>query len=147
MSSDIDLREYLIAANLKATHQRLVVLKAIKLCKNHPSADQIFEMIRPNAPTITLATIYKTLETFVEAGLIAKVSTKQGQMRYDPVLSNHGHIYCHNTNEIVDFYDEELNSIILDFFKSKKVKNLKIKNISLNINGDKIDISKDISIK
>ena len=140
-------RERLTEAGLKATHQRLVILDALQDSRQHPTAEQVYAAIKPGNPTISLATVYKTLETFVENDLINKVSTREGQMRYDPVLENHGHIFCANTHEIVDYYDEELEDLITEFFKKKKVSNLKIKNITLQINGEKLDPEKEVSIK
>ena len=140
-------REQLLSVKLKATHQRIVILDAVNDCMTHPTVDSIYEKLKPENPSISLATVYKTLETFVHAGLISKVSTTEGMMRYDANLSNHGHIYCHNTDEIIDYYDEDLNKVIVDFFKKKRFSNLRIKNITLNINGDKLDPSKEVVIK
>jgi Fur family peroxide stress response transcriptional regulator len=140
-------REQLLSVKLKATHQRMVILEAVYGSKIHPTVEVIYEKLKPDNPSISLATVYKTLETFVQVGLIDKVATTEGQMRYDSNMSNHGHIYCRNTNEIIDFYDEELNRVIIEFFKKKRVSNLRIKNISLNINGDKIDPAKEVVIK
>lgn len=139
--------EQINKAGLKVTHQRIVILKAATAMDSHPSTEHIYEAIRYENPSISLGTVYKTLETFVQSGLLSKVSTHEGQMRYDPKLDSHGHIYCDNTKEIIDYYDQELNELIVDFFKKKRVNNLRIKNISLNINGDKIDPQKDVSIK
>ena len=140
-------REQLLSVKLKATHQRMVILEAVLDCRVHPTVDVLYEQLKPGNPSISLATVYKTLETFVQAGLISKVATTEGQMRYDSNMSNHGHIYCFNTDEIIDFYDEELNRVIIEFFKKKRVSNLRIKNITLNINGDKIDPGKEVVIK
>ncbi len=141
------LRDRLAAANLKATHQRLTILAALDDCKSHPSPENIYEMIRPGNPTISLATVYNTLESFARAGLANKVASISGNMRYDANMGAHGHIYCHNTDEIIDYYDDDLNALIIDFFKKKKIGNLKIKNITLNINGDKLDANKEVTIK
>ena len=140
-------REQLLSVKLKATHQRMVILDLVNDCMTHPTVESIYEKLKPDNPSISLATVYKTLETFVQAGLISKVATTEGMMRYDPNLSNHGHIYCHNTDEIIDYYDEDLNKVIVDFFKKKRVSNLRIKNITLNINGDKLDPEKEVIIK
>lgn len=143
----IHIKEKLTEAGLKATHQRLVILEALMRMHFHPTADQIFEEIHLANPSISMGTVYKTLETFVKSGLLGRVYTSEGHMRYDSKLENHGHIYCSNTREIIDFYDDELNDLIVQFFRKKRVSNLRIRNISLNINGDKIDPAKDISIK
>jgi len=141
------LRDRLSAANLKATHQRMTILAAMDDCKAHPSPEKVYELIKPGNPTISLATVYNTLDSFVNAGLINKVASISGNLRYDSNMGAHGHIYCHNTDEIVDYYDEGLNQVIIDFFKKKKISNLKIKNITLNINGDKLDENKEVTIK
>ncbi len=125
----------------------MVIFEAVAGMTHHPTADQIFDAIHGDNPSISLGTVYKTLDTFVENGILKKVSTTNGQMRYDPRTDNHGHIYCSNTNEIIDYYDRELNEVIVQFFKKKRVNNLMIKNITLQINARKIDPDKDISIK
>ena len=141
------IKERISASGLKATHQRIVILDAVLKMKNHPTVDYIYDNIKDANPSISLGTVYKTVETFVNNGLLSKVSTHEGHMRYDPKLDNHAHIYCTNTGEITDYYDDELNDMIIAFFKRKKVNNLKIKNISLQINGEKVDPEKDVFIK
>ncbi|MEN8248746.1 MAG: transcriptional repressor [Bacteroidota bacterium] len=143
----MNIQEKLNNANLKATHQRLTILRAIDGSEAHPSPESVYELIKEDNPTITLATVYNTLDSFAEAGLINKVASVSGNKRYDPNIGAHGHIYCHNTDEILDYYDDELNDLIRDFFKKKRVNNLKIKNITLNINGEKLDRNKEVTIK
>ncbi len=141
------LRDRLTVAKLKATHQRMTILAAMDDCKTHPSPEKVYEIIKPGNPTISFATVYNTLDSFAQAGLISKVASISGNLRYDSNLGTHGNIYCHNTDDIIDYYDEELNKLIIDFFKKKKIGNLKIKNITLNINGDKLDSTKEVTIK
>jgi Fur family transcriptional regulator, peroxide stress response regulator len=68
-------------------------------------------------------------------------------MRYDANMGYHNHIYCTNTKEILDYEDEELNILIEEFFKRKNIQNLKIKDIRLQINGEKLDLKKEVTIK
>jgi len=143
----MNTKNMLLQANLKATHQREVIFNTVLDCKNHPSTDEVYELTRKQIPSISLATVYKTLETFNKVGLISKTLTTEGQLRFDPNLDSHGHIYCNNSGEIIDYFDADLNKVISDFFKKKKVKNFHIKKISLNIMGDKIDPKKSIEIK
>ncbi len=143
----MDTRKLLIQANLKVTHQREVILRIVLYCKDHPSTEQVYALTKKQIPSISLATVYKTLETFTNKNLISKTLTLKGQTRYDPNLDAHGHIYSSNSNEIIDYADDELNEIISNFFQRKKVKNFHIKKISLNIIGDKIDKEKTISIE
>jgi Fur family transcriptional regulator, peroxide stress response regulator len=140
-------KEKLAKVGLKVTHQRLVLFDAVCKMKHHPTAEQVYESVRPEHPSLSLATVYKNLEAFFHSGLIGKVFSPEGHMRYDPRTENHGHIYCANTREIYDFFDEELNQLITEFFRKKKVSNLRIKNISLQINGERIDPHKEVTIK
>lgn len=141
-----EIKDIISEHGLKVTHQRLVIYEALKEGKKHPTAEVIFENIRKANPSISLGTVYKTLEIFVEKGLINRVNTSEGNMRYDGIIKDHDHIYCTNTKEIIDFRDEELNNLISDFFKKKKISNFELKNIRLHITGDKTDPSKDVEI-
>ncbi|MBE0571390.1 MAG: transcriptional repressor [Ignavibacteriaceae bacterium] len=127
----IDLKD----SNLKVTPQRVAVLEALNNLKNHPTADKIKEYVIKNHPNIAVGTIYKTLETFVEKGLVKKVKTEQDVMRYDAILDKHHHLYCEDTERIEDFFDNQLNDMLEDYFRKKKIPNFKVKDIKLQIIG------------
>jgi len=127
----IDLKD----SNLKVTPQRIAVLEALNNLKEHPTADKIKEYVVRNHPNIAVGTIYKTLETFVEKGLVKKVKTEQDVMRYDAILDKHHHLYCEDTNRIEDFFDDQLNQMLEEYFKRKKIHNFKVKDIKLQIIG------------
>lgn len=127
----IDLKN----SELKITPQRIAVLEALSNLKDHPTADNIKEYVVKNHPNIAVGTIYKTLETFVEKGLVKKVKTEQDVMRYDAILDKHHHLYCEDTERIEDFFDDQLNAILEDYFKKKKIPNFKVKDIKLQIIG------------
>ncbi len=120
---------------LKVTPQRTAVLEALKSLRNHPTADNIKEYVVKNHPNIAVGTIYKTLETFVEKGLVKKVKTEKDVMRYDAILDKHHHLYCEDSEHIEDFYDNELNMLLEKYFEKKKIPNFKIKDIKLQIIG------------
>ncbi len=127
----IDLK----GSNLKVTPQRVAVLEALNNLNNHPTADKIKEYVVKNHPNIAVGTIYKTLETFVEKGLVKKVKTEKDVMRYDAILENHHHLYCEYTERIEDFFDDELNDLLEKYFREKKIPNFKVKDIKLQIIG------------
>jgi len=143
-----EIREKLSSVGLKATQQRMVVYQALMQTMNqHPTAERIFEVVRPHNPTISLGTVYKTLDTFVSNGLAGKVASDAGFMRYDVNMEQHSHIYCTNTQEIIDYHDEGLDELIQQYFRKKNIKNLKISNIHVQINGLKEEPDQDIEIK
>ena len=127
----IDLKN----SHLKVTPQRIAVLEALNSLKDHPTADKIKEYVVKNHPNIAVGTIYKTLETFVEKGLVKKVKTDKDVMRYDAILDKHHHLYCEDTERIEDFFDENLNAMLEEYFKKKKIPDFKIKDIKLQIIG------------
>jgi Fur family peroxide stress response transcriptional regulator len=122
-------------SNLKVTPQRIAVLEALNTLKEHPTADKIKEYVVKNHPNIAVGTIYKTLETFLEKGLVKKVKTEQDVMRYDAILDKHHHLYCEDTDRIEDLFDDQLNDMLEEYFKKKKIPNFKIKDIKLQIIG------------
>jgi Fur family transcriptional regulator, peroxide stress response regulator len=125
----------LLEKKLKITPQRMAVLEALNSLKNHPTADNIKEYVIKNHPNIAVGTIYKTLETFVEKGMVHKVKTEKDVMRYDAVLEKHHHLYCEETEHIEDYFDAGLNNMLEEYFNNRKIPNFKVKNIKLQIIG------------
>ncbi len=129
------IRDRIAKSGLKVTPQRIAVYEALIKINNHPTAEMIKEHIEKKNPSISLGTIYKTLETFVSKGLIKKVKTEHDVMRYDPVLEKHHHLYCVKTDSIADYYDEELNELLREYFEKKDIPNFNIEDIKLHIIG------------
>jgi Fur family peroxide stress response transcriptional regulator len=127
---------------LKVTPQRIAVFDAVINLNNHPTADYITEFIKTNHPNIATGTVYKTLETLVQCGIIKKVKTDSDIMRYDAVIEKHHHLYCSESDRIEDFYDDELNEILADYLNKKDIPNFKIEDIKLQIVGKFTDKAK-----
>ena len=140
------IKERLSEVGLKATHPRIVVLRELMISKDHPTAESIHEVIKSDNPSISLGSVYRILDVLVDSGLIQRVSVRSGSKRYDANMSPHGHFYCLQSNKIQDFYDEELYGLINDFFRKKRIKNFKIKEIKLQVNGERIDPEVDVTI-
>ncbi len=140
------IKELLIEHDLKSTHPRIAVLHELMLCEEHPSAEQLFERITDKNPSISLGSVYRVLEKLVDVKLATRVATKSGSKRYDANLDPHSHIYSVNTEEIQDFHDEELSLLIKDYFEKKQIKNFVIIDIKLQINGEKNDPKKKVTI-
>jgi Fur family transcriptional regulator, peroxide stress response regulator len=120
---------------LKVTPQRMAVFDAVIKLNNHPTAENITEFIKNNHPNIATGTVYKTLETLVQCGIIKKVKTDSDVMRYDAIIEKHHHLYCSETDRIEDYYDNELNDIIDNYLKKKKIPDFIIEDIKLQIVG------------
>ncbi|OFX19252.1 MAG: hypothetical protein A2041_06305 [Bacteroidetes bacterium GWA2_31_9b] len=129
------VRKVLVEKGLKVTPQRLVVINTLNEIQNHPTAEKIIEYIKKNHPNIAVGTIYRTLETFVENGIIKKVKTEKDVMRYDVVTDHHHHLYCNECDYIENYFDDELDQLLMDYFKSKKLPEFNIREINLQIVG------------
>ncbi|MGD1842891.1 MAG: Fur family transcriptional regulator [Thermonemataceae bacterium] len=140
------IKQKLRAYNLKATQQRLVIYKALQATEGHPTAEQLYEMVSKDNPSLSLGTLYKTLEAFVAVQLIKKVACEDGAMRFDANLSTHNHIFCTNTQEIIDFEDKELHTLITAFLKRKNIDNFEMTDFQLQINGQKVNPKKKVQI-
>jgi len=82
------------ASGLKLTPQRLAIVREIAADPTHPTAQELFERLRPAMPTMSFATVYNTLDTLAAAGLCASLSLSKGASRFDPNMSPHHHAVC-----------------------------------------------------
>ncbi len=131
---------------MKATHQRIVVYNALQQMPIHPSAEEVYTLIHTANPSISLATVYNTLDSFVDAKLITKVSSQEGKGRYDFNTNNHHHIYVTNTDEIIDYHDPALLAMIEEYLKNKNITNLSIEELQLHIKAKKINPEQEVGI-
>ncbi|MCB0643751.1 MAG: transcriptional repressor [Phaeodactylibacter sp.] len=129
------IADKLSESGLRVTPQRIAIFGAIIKLNNHPTAENIIDYIKKNHPNISVGTVYKVLDSFVENNLLKKVKTESGIMRYDPLHANHHHLYCEETNRIEDYEDEQLDELIIAYFAKKGIQNFEIDNIELHITG------------
>ncbi len=130
-----DAIEKIKQKGLRVTPQRVAVFQTVWELNNHPTAEDIIRNIRKSHPSISVGTVYKVLDTLVASQLLEKVKTDKGTMRYDPILSDHHHLYCKVTDRIVDYEDPELDKMLEAFFSKKKIENFAISDIKLEITG------------
>ncbi len=98
---------------LNVTYQRLLIFKTLMKTKTHPTAEKIYHDVKTEYPSISLATVYKTLETLAEHNLIQKVTPLHDLARYDGDTAPHHHLVCLECRKIVDVYDDYLNQLPL----------------------------------
>jgi Fe2+ or Zn2+ uptake regulation protein len=88
--------------NLRMTPQRRVILEELRKVNTHPSADEIYEIVRKRLPRISLGTVYRNLEILSDSGDIQKLETGCSLKRFDGNLSEHCHIRCVRCDRIAD---------------------------------------------
>lgn len=91
---DATLREALEAGGQRVTEQRAAVYRFLCGTGDHPTADEVFTAVRAHIADISLATVYKALETLVGCGLVHKLANADGSARYDSRTDDHFHARC-----------------------------------------------------
>ena len=98
----MDLAQRLETAGIQASAQRLAVARYVLHTDDHPSADQVWARAQKTYPDISRATVYNTLNLFVQKGLLRELVLTQGHTVFDPVLSPHHHFVDEKSGRIVD---------------------------------------------
>jgi Fe2+ or Zn2+ uptake regulation protein len=102
MRSPDALTELFRGQGLKITPQRQCIFRALEGNEQHPSAESIYELVRSEMPTISLRTVYQTLNDLTAMGEIASIDVGTGATRYDPNLTEHHHLVCDSCGAVVD---------------------------------------------
>ncbi len=118
----------------KITPQRITVYEALTRL-NHPTTEQVTDYVRKHYPGVATGTVYHILDSFVEKKLIRKVKTDRDIMRYDAITKNHHHLYCSECDVIVDYFDDDLNKLLENYFRGKEINNFSITDLKLQIMG------------
>ena len=85
------------------TKQRQLILEAVRATNSHPTADELFQVIRRKLPTISLATVYRNLNFLSDIGEIRKLSMPGMPDRFDWRLEAHEHMVCYVCGQVLDF--------------------------------------------
>lgn len=130
-----EIRNRLYGKGLKVTPQRMAILDAIYKLGNHPTAENIIDHIRQSHPNIASGTVYKVLETLITNKLVKKVTTDKDIMRYDGIVDSHHHLYCTECEVIKDYVDEDLTTLLKNYFRHKQITGFHIQEFALQIKG------------
>ncbi|MBQ4515468.1 MAG: transcriptional repressor [Clostridia bacterium] len=94
---------------MKYSKQREMILNYIIENKNHPTAEQIYTDLKPDAPALSLATVYRNLNLLCQIGEIQKLDTGETVDRFDADTSNHAHFICENCHSVTDIFIDAVN--------------------------------------
>lgn len=117
----------------KVTTQRLAICEFILSRKDHPTADQIYQGLRNEYPTISLGTVYKTLHLLKKLGLVQQLGFSEGSIRYDPDMELHINMVCSKCGKVYDYKAE----------KVKELWDIIISDLKVKPKGQRIDIYYD----
>ncbi|PWI57825.1 Fur family transcriptional regulator [Sulfoacidibacillus thermotolerans] len=105
-----DAMEVLKDVNLRATPQRIAVLNVLKMLgQAHPTAEEIYVALKQEFPAISFATVYNTLKSFLDAGLLHELRFGDKASRYDLNTQAHHHLLCEVCGDLIDIYLPEVD--------------------------------------
>ena len=121
-------------SGIKVTPQRIAVFEALKFL-GHASADEIIGKVQEQSPYISQATIYNTLERFVQIGLISRIATDGNKMFFDVTATPHVHLCSDDNSCITDAHIPELELLVTDYLSRVTIPGFTFKKVQLNLVG------------
>jgi len=130
LKSDVSAIEALRSKGYKATPQRIAICRIALNSREHLSAQQIYDQVKKIHPTVSLATVYKTLEVLRDLDLVQELNFPKGQARFDSYMNPHINLICVKCGKITDIDDVTAGEI------AKKVAAV----TKFKPNGQRIDV-------
>lgn len=98
---------------LPLTVQRRAIFDAVLERDDHPTADQVFEVVQERIPGVSRTTVYRVLDTLVELGVVRRVQSTGNAVRFDGKTYRHDHLVCRQCGRMADLETPELNELPL----------------------------------
>jgi len=118
--SDPEIISAFRSKGFRATSQRIAIYRNVLMSREHPTAQRIYENVKKTHPTVSLATVYKTLSVLRELNLIQDLSLNQGETRFEPNLEPHINLFCERCGDLRDTSEGCLKEIIERVVKQAK---------------------------
>ena len=113
-----EIEQQCLEKGVKLTDQRRIIAKVLSESKktygdsDHPDVDELYNRVSKIDPKISIATVYRTVKLFEEAGILTKHDFKGGKARYEAIVeSHHDHLIDIKTGEIIEFVDDEIEKL------------------------------------
>lgn len=112
MQQPIDIEALCAQRGLRITEQRKVIAKVLSEAVDHPDVESLYERAAAIDPKISIATVYRTVRLFEEAGILDKHDFGDGRSRYEPAPeAHHDHLIDVETGKVIEFVDPELEAL------------------------------------
>lgn len=117
---------------MKNSKQRTLIETTVKHSKTHPNADEIYNLLKPTNPKLSLGTVYRNLNLLVGLGIINKLVITTDSDRFDAKTSSHSHFICEQCGKIMDIDTPISKQLLGDIVKQTDII---ISSCQLIING------------
>ena len=104
------IEEKCLSKGVKLTDQRKVIAQVMSQSTDHPDVDELYNRVSKIDSKISIATVYRTVKLFEEAGILVKHDFKAGKARYE-INDDHNHLIDINSGEIVEFVDKDIEKL------------------------------------
>lgn len=106
------IEQLCVDKGMRMTDQRRVVARILSLAKDHPDVEELYRRAHEVDPHISIATVYRTVRLFEEAGIIARLDFRDGRSRYEETPDHHhDHLIDMKTGRVLEFMDEEIEAL------------------------------------
>ena len=101
-----------VEKGMRMTDQRRVVARVLSTAKDHPDVEELYRRAHEVDPHISIATVYRTVRLFEEAGIIERHDFRDGRSRYEEAPDqHHDHLIDMRTGRVIEFVDEEIEAL------------------------------------
>jgi Fe2+ or Zn2+ uptake regulation protein len=121
-----NIRTVLAEHGIRPSAHRLAVAEYVLDCHEHPSADKVWKNVTESFPAISRATVYNTLNLFVEKGLLRELHLAEGSVVFDPKLETHHHFIDEETGAIHDVPWEKVQVCNIEDLKGYKIRDYQV---------------------
>ena len=97
-----NVTQFLTGYGIRPSVQRIAIMRYLQTHKTHPTADEIFDSLRSQIPTLSKTTVYNTLKLFVDQGAVIHIGIDEKNARFDGQKTPHAHFRCKECGKIFD---------------------------------------------
>ncbi|MBL4836398.1 MAG: transcriptional repressor [Kordiimonadaceae bacterium] len=108
----LSIEELCLKKGMRMTDQRRVIAKVLSAAKDHPDVEEVYRRATEIDNGISIATVYRTVRLFEDAGILERLDFRDGRSRYEPVSDeHHDHLINVETGEVVEFHNDEVERL------------------------------------
>ena len=96
---------------LRMTDQRRIIARVVSVAYDHPDAEELYRRSHALDPNISIATVYRTVKLFEDAGILERHDFRDGRSRYEEISGHHDHLIDVSTGKVVEFMNEEIEAL------------------------------------
>ena len=112
LMADTSLEEICIKKGMRMTDQRRVIARVLSTADDHPDVEEVYRRASAGDPNISIATVYRTVRLFDDAGILERHEFGDGRARYEPVPEeHHDHLIDLQSGEVIEFRNEEIEKL------------------------------------